>query len=314
MNDFDQAARYAARRIDPEGFLRWLFGDAFREAWRWAGWLDTQTIPFPGERDRRCDTVAAFERQAGDAPPRAAVIEYMAEGRREIHPRLAEYALRLHREQPAQTDPRVAYDVVGVVINLTGQVEESWGMAPPDCGGLGLSLKARVLNLATEAAAATLGAVASGAVARCVLAWVPLMKGGGEPATVAEWRRLADEEPDVSRRAEFAGLALVFADLAKCANVWRKGLEGWNVQRSQIVMEWEARAELRAVRSKLLRLFRLRLKQELPPEVAQAVDNQADLATLDQWFDQAATVDTLDQARTILGLAAGGAGREVRNS
>lgn len=58
MNDFDQAARYAVRRLDPEGFLRWLLGEHLWSAWSWRGWLDTQTVPFPGEPDRRCGTVA----------------------------------------------------------------------------------------------------------------------------------------------------------------------------------------------------------------------------------------------------------------
>ena len=79
MNDYDQAARYAARRVDDEGFLRWALGSEVFAAWRWAGWLDTQSVPFPGEPDARCDTVAAFERQAGDSPPCAAVVEFVSE-------------------------------------------------------------------------------------------------------------------------------------------------------------------------------------------------------------------------------------------
>jgi hypothetical protein len=41
MNPFDQAARYAARRLDAEGFLRWLLPEVFGP-WRWLGWLETQ--------------------------------------------------------------------------------------------------------------------------------------------------------------------------------------------------------------------------------------------------------------------------------
>jgi hypothetical protein len=64
--DFDKGARYAARRLDAEGFLRWLMGEKFWSAWEWKDWLDTQAVPFPGEPDRRMDTVAAFERRAHD--------------------------------------------------------------------------------------------------------------------------------------------------------------------------------------------------------------------------------------------------------
>src|SRR5262249_18557088 len=51
---FDRASRYGAK-LDPVGFLRWLLGEAtllFRR------WLDTRSLPFPGEPDRTCDTVA----------------------------------------------------------------------------------------------------------------------------------------------------------------------------------------------------------------------------------------------------------------
>jgi hypothetical protein len=48
MNDFDQASRYAARLLDPAGFLLWLLGAPYFPAWRWTGWLDTQTLALPG--------------------------------------------------------------------------------------------------------------------------------------------------------------------------------------------------------------------------------------------------------------------------
>jgi hypothetical protein len=212
--EFDQAARYAARRLDPAGLLRWLLGEEFARAWEYAGWLDTQAVPFPGEKDRRCDTVFAFERRAHDWGPLAVVVEFMTEPRRVILRRLADYALRVHEDRPQQAmSPVQPYDVIGVVVTLTGVLDErEWNMRPPDCGGLGLGLTAEVRNLATVDAADCLGQIASGAWPRCLLAWVPLMRGGGEPALVAEWRRLAEAEPDEARRAEYAGLALVFTE------------------------------------------------------------------------------------------------------
>ncbi len=56
MNAFDQSARFAVK-ADPAGFFGWLVpglpgGLGFR------GWLDTRTLPFPGEPDRISDTVA----------------------------------------------------------------------------------------------------------------------------------------------------------------------------------------------------------------------------------------------------------------
>ena len=59
MNDFDQASRYGAK-LDPPEFTRWLLPAlALRLVYR--GWLDARRLPFPGEPDRICDTVAEFE-------------------------------------------------------------------------------------------------------------------------------------------------------------------------------------------------------------------------------------------------------------
>jgi len=47
MNDFDTAARFAGKQLNPEGFLGWLLPGVFA-AWRWAGWLDARAVAFPG--------------------------------------------------------------------------------------------------------------------------------------------------------------------------------------------------------------------------------------------------------------------------
>ena len=59
VNPFDKAARYAAKQLNAEGFLRgcWVM---LLTHWRWMG-VDAQTLPFPGEPDRRSDTIAAFD-------------------------------------------------------------------------------------------------------------------------------------------------------------------------------------------------------------------------------------------------------------
>lgn len=303
MNDFDKAARHGARLLDPPGFLRWVLDNLSWTEWRWTGWVDTQTVPFPGEPDLRPDTVASFERTAGDAPPLAAVIEFMSQPRWIILERLDEYAFRLRRELPYQSDPRVAFDVIGIVVNLTGAMESGeWSMAPPDCGGLGLWSKSKPRNLSTMDAMQTLASIASGSVALCVLAWISLMRGGGEPATIEEWKRLALTEPDQDKRRVYAGLALVFADLAGCLNTWQKLLEGWNVERSRVTLEWEAHAEARAKRQSLLRALQLRFKSPVPVDISQVIEGQSDHAILDAWFDRALTVSSLEEMRAPLGL------------
>jgi hypothetical protein len=78
MGAFDQAARYAAKRLDPAGFLRWLLpgldpGYAFHD------WLDAHSIPFPDEPDRICDTVAGFRQQNNQELLLALVTEFQTD-------------------------------------------------------------------------------------------------------------------------------------------------------------------------------------------------------------------------------------------
>lgn len=63
MAEFDQAARFAVK-IDPAGFLHWLLPGLDPDL-LFTRWLETQTIPFPGQPDRRCDTVAELTHQSG---------------------------------------------------------------------------------------------------------------------------------------------------------------------------------------------------------------------------------------------------------
>ena len=96
MSIYDQAARYAAK-LDPDAFLHWLLSGV-APGWKFASWLDTQTIPFPGESDRRCDTVARLEHADGLAPPWAVVVELQTRNDPALPDRLLEYLVRLRAE------------------------------------------------------------------------------------------------------------------------------------------------------------------------------------------------------------------------
>ncbi|HBI43565.1 MAG TPA: hypothetical protein DDY78_12045 [Planctomycetales bacterium] len=325
MNPYDKAARYAAKQLDAEGFLRWLLGHAL-DHWRWTGWLDAQTLPFPGEPDRRSDTIAAFERTAGDGPPAAVVVEFQARPQGDMLERLAEYVLRLRRERPAQLQPRVPYEVVGALLNLTGAPQtETWTMTPPDFGEAGLQFRVRVRTLREESATATLADIEQGRIARCILPWVPLMRGGDQAEVVEEWKRLAAAEADPKHRGDYGGLAKVFAELAGRSEVWRTGLEGWNVEVSQVVLEWQAQARVEGEargraegvaqemargqaaalglqRAQLLRLLEAHLKAPLPADLVALVQRQSDLMVLDRMFDQALEATTLADVRAAFGL------------
>ncbi len=63
INRYDQASRYGSK-LDESGFLCRLLWEG-PVALRYRGWLDTRTVPFPGDPERVCDTVAWL----GDADP-----------------------------------------------------------------------------------------------------------------------------------------------------------------------------------------------------------------------------------------------------
>ncbi len=265
--------------------------------------MDSQAVPLPGERDRRCDTVAWFDRPNGDAPPLAVVIEFLSRPCSDVLERLSEYTLAVRRELPLQHDPLVRYDVIGVLVNLTGEMSSgSWGMKPPDTGDLGLSDRVGLRNLSTWSAHDVLKGVRADTISRSVLALLPLLAGADDPEVAREWAELAIEEPDLRIRADLGGLAKVFADLADRRSIWNPLLEGWNVERSAYVEEIETRGQVKALRATILRILGRRPIGALPAELVEAVQQQKDLATLERWIDQVITVSSLDEARAALGL------------
>jgi hypothetical protein len=122
VNDFDQAARFAAK-LDPAGFFRWLFPDLPAE-WIFRRWRDTRTLPFPGEPDRTCDTVGEFENTA-NADLLLAVVEFQSHPIIEMLVRLLEYQARLLREPDIAGTREAKLIVVGALLNLTGPVQPS---------------------------------------------------------------------------------------------------------------------------------------------------------------------------------------------
>jgi hypothetical protein len=138
------------------------------------------------------------------------------------------------------------------------------------------------------------------------------MHGGGEPGTIERWSALASAEPNERRRAEYAGLALVFAEAADRKEVWKEALKEWNMKVSQTVLEWqaEARAEGRAEgraeeaadkqAESILRLLGLRFPGGIPTDLAEGIRAVRDLGKLDQWFDAAATAPSLEEFRRVV--------------
>lgn len=139
MGQFDQAARYAAK-LDALGFLRWLLLGLEPEL-TFGGWLDTRTLPFPGEPERTCDTVAGLSQATDVDSVLALVIEFQTEPDPDILDRLLEYLARVWRELRHGPRRRGKYAVVGALLTLTGPAQaDVLAMALPTVPGVGLRL------------------------------------------------------------------------------------------------------------------------------------------------------------------------------
>jgi hypothetical protein len=300
MNVFDQSSRYAAK-LDPLGFLRWLL-PGLPAAMEFLGWLDTRTIPLPGEPDRICDTVAEL------ADPRqlearwALVLEFQTEPRGDILDRLLEYQARLRREL-RHGEPRVQkYTLAGAVVHLTGPDQPDALVMELPGTGLGLNLRVGSRALREVEAADLLAEIEARRTEPCLLPWISLMQGADRADIIERWKDLAGREPDATRRATDGALALIFAELAGRRPQWRAALEGWNMVESTVVAEWIAQGEARANRAALLRLLQLRFSEPVALGVAATIEAQTDPEILSRWFDVAAMAPSWDEFRATAGL------------
>src|SRR5437868_80325 len=110
MDDYDQACRFTVK-LDPPGFVRWLLGGAGPLTFR--HWLDTRTVPFPGEGDRVLDRVVQIDDTSRPEEPVALDVEFQTENDPDILERMLEYIARLRRELRHGPDQRGRFRVLG---------------------------------------------------------------------------------------------------------------------------------------------------------------------------------------------------------
>lgn len=300
-NRFDQACRYAAK-LDAVGLLCWLLGEDAAEL-RFRTWLDTRTLPFPGDPERTCDTVAWL----ADADPAiewAVPIEFSLEPNGEFFGRLLVYLGQLWLEIRPTEAGKERFSVGAVVVNLTGYGHTSTTMTLRRTG-MRTSLEVVERNLCDKDATALLDAIAGGA-SRCLLPWIPLMHGGDETGIIQRWIELASQETDSRRRGDYGGLALVFAEAAKRLPVWKEALKEWNVIESQQVLEWmamgEAKGEARGEINSLLEVLATRFPPGAPAQLEAAIRASNDREQLRTWLVSAVKADSLNAFRQAAGL------------
>jgi hypothetical protein len=100
-------------------------------------------------------------------------------------------------------------------------------------------------TLRDEDAGATIDAIATGAISRWLLAWLPLMRRGANPVIIDGWMIEAAKVPGERDRRILAHLTVTFAALARCRAAWHSRLEGWAVIKSDYLEE--LREEVRAM-------------------------------------------------------------------
>jgi hypothetical protein len=287
VNPYDKASRYAARALDPVGFLSWVLGVAvvFR------GWLETRRLTFPGQPDRTCDTVAHVEDDQGR--PWAIPVEFQIKPDPEMFGRFLGYLAPLWLELRPDPERGSRFWVGAVVVNLTGHGRTSLNLEWP-AAGLQTSLQAQERNLAGLSAAGTLEAIAAGRTAACVLPWIPLLTGGDDPGIIQRWRELAGAEPDSRRRSDYGALALVFAEAADRRALWRQALEGWNVTESKQVLEWQNQAAVKVSQTHLRDLLQDRFGT-VPESLAQRIEATTDPERLRAAVRQVLQIKTPDE-------------------
>ncbi len=302
QNDYDKGSRVVAK-LDPAGFLCWLL-ELQHGALVFRRWLDTRRLPFPGEPDRICDTVAFVEAIRHGHLPWAIIIEFQIEPDALLFGRMLVYAGQVWLELKPSEERGDRFWMAAAVVNLTGRGDASRTMAW-DEAGIRTELTLREVNLCELDAKTTLDAIEQNTTTATILAWIPLMKNGEDSAIIQQWLTLASAEPDARRRAEYGLLALVFAEAAGCHAVWKQALTGWNMIQSQTAREWiavgETQGETKGKIASLIRVLRGRFGV-IPVEVEQTIQNTIDLALLDQWLDAAASSMNLDDFRRTTGM------------
>ncbi len=298
---YDITARRSAKR-NPPGFFRWQVPQ-FVAVVPFTRWLDARTVPAPPEGELTCDALAEFLDPNHPEAPWILVSEFQTEPRENDLERVVEYAIRFRRERRPESDPRLKYLVGGLMLNLTGpEQSDTLSMSLPGIPEIGFDLRVKRVAVREQDAKATLSRIAAGELDRCVLPWISLMKGSGESAMIEEWKRLADLEPNLRVRMDYATDALIFADLPGPVvyREWKKALEGWNVRVPQAIVDWQNEGTLKNQRANVLRLLEKRCKAPVPSDLANKIEETQEMSLLEALFDAAAVANTFDEFRSAI--------------
>jgi hypothetical protein len=183
---------------------------------------------------------------------------------------------------------------VPVVVHLTGQADLRREMMWDETHGT--LIAPIVVNLEEKKAREELAGMASGAVPRAVLPWIPLMQGGNEDDIIDLWLAEASQVTDAERQGELR-LVFVFAELAGHVQKWKRKLEGFNMRTSKVVEGWIAEGEARM----LLKLLAARFGT-IPPEIRERLLEAKSPGELEKYGEDFAHSQSLEDFRKRSGL------------
>lgn len=301
-NPYDQACRFLLRRF-ARPLLAWLLGLPENDL-NFDGWLDTRGLPWPGQPDRTCDTVASLRDGARGGLPWAVPVEFQVDPDPLMFGRGLGYLGGLWCEAKPAPHPGDRFEVGLVVVNLRGRGRCSRLMR---LAGSRLATALRVVerNLSRVRADRMLARIEGGRAPAAALPWFPLFRGAGEAGIISRWAGLAHGQTDAELRRAMP-LAAYFAEAAGRADSYREALEGWDAMESQVFNEWTELAQLRARREEraesLLRVLRKRPELGLPSDLERSVRAVTDLGQLAAALDEAVTSPSLEEFRQKTGL------------
>jgi hypothetical protein len=293
---FDKACRYLLK-LDPVALLAWLLGLKPIEM-AFVRWLDTRRLPYPGQPDRTCDTVAHVERLDDNQRPWAIVIEFNIDPDPLMFGRLLSYLGTLWIEEKPSTERGDRFEIGAIVVNLTGVGTCSRTCSWPGAG-IESQLKVQERNLDILRAPEVLQQIADGTAPRSVLPWIPLMHGGNESGIIERWKEVAAGEPQAARRIDYGALVAVFAEAVKREDVWNNALREWNMRESKVIKGWEDVGRREQAAEFVLEVLMEKFGT-LPAELPGHLGTIDDLAILRQLHRQAMHAGSLDDFRKLI--------------
>jgi hypothetical protein len=297
MGVFDQAGRFATRDAPNVAVQRLLRGTPRTALVQ--RWIDTRSLPLPGGPERTADLVAELRLEDGTL----ALLIWEVQAQVDVAKlgvTLEEAAILHNRLRDDHGQP---YCVLTALVYLRDRCPAT--ELALTLGDFGTRHRPLLWEVASDDALAAVAAVETSSEEWGGLYWVPLMAGGDTPELIARWREvLLSTVADRVRRGNVIAIALVFAELARCRDVWNRGLEGLDMTESIVVNEWIAAAEekalLRSSRQKLIEVIEARFPDALTSDIRQFLAEQDTLSLLNDWFRAALRVPTYNDFLSVL--------------